>query len=698
VRRAAPRLAAAAFALWLAGTAAPAAAWICYGDMANEDGPWTERVLRDPLAAARSLQREIAEGRPAAPDPALSPAHRLALLADIQGELGQFDAASRSLAGARAALQPGDGRSLRDRIESHRIMLVEALGDARRAAQQMEAHLATIPDEAPHRLCALVDRGYLRFRIDQTAAAIEDLIQAYEAASTAGRVRWRIYAGNILGAAYSVIGLHEDAWRFGDEAVRHFQGSGRGQELGDAYFRRGNASLNAGELVAAERDLRLAAQLLGDAGAASRLVFVQDRLCQLHVLANRPDEARPVCEGALRAARAGGRRDIENLETGRLGELEVQLGRHASALPLLTHALEARSGAVSQRLRSPMYMARAAARAHLGDWRGAFEDAQERIRLLEEDARSGNAARLAVLNARFQAERRESELQRRQAALQRARAEAAQEKVRVGAAERMRDLVVAGSVLALLALAATTFFWQRQARTEAARRATQERLDALARLSGGVAHEFNNLMTIVLQASGLLRRRSGIDGVPGAVDLLGEIDEAGQTGARITSQMLGFSRQQSVVPEPVHLQSWLAARRPLLARALGEQARLVIDVGSPGAVVRCDPSQLAAALVNLLANARDASRPGAEVHLGVEAHDPGLVRIVVRDAGAGMSPEVLAHAKEPFFSTREVGSGAGLGLSMVHGFALQSGGRLEIESTPGAGTTVSLSLPAFPEK
>ncbi len=669
----------------------PAAAWACYGDMANEDGPWTERLLQDSRAAGQALEREIA----APSDPALSAAHRLALLGDAQGELGDFAAAARTVEAARAALAPTDSRALRDRIEMHRIMLVEARGDAPQAVAQLEKYLPTIPAEAPHRLCALIDRGYLRFRTGEAAAAIEDLIQAHELANAAGRTRWRIYAGNILGAVYSVIGLHEDAWRFGDEAVRHYQAGDRPVELGDAYFRRGNASLNAGDLRAAESDFRLAETLLSAVGTESRLLFVHDRLCQLFVLAQRPLEAQPACERARAGARTLGMLDIENLEVGRLGEIQVQRGRYASALPLLDRALDARVSAVSERLRSPLHMARARARAELGDWRGAHDDAQQRVRLLEQEARSGDAARLAVLNSRFQTQRREAELQRRQAQLERAQVEAAYEKARVAAAVRSRNLVIAGSILVLLGISAATLAWRGRTRADSARKATEARLESLVRLSGGVAHEFNNLMTIVQQATGLLRRRREIETIPGATDLLQDISAASESGALITAQMLSFAQQQRVSPEPIDLQPWLAANQPLLSHLVGEQLQVSIDVAPPCPRVLCDRRQLTAALMNLVANARDVSDAGATVRIRARAHSPGFVQLSVSDDGVGMSAEVLAHAAEPFFSTKEVGRGAGLGLSMVDGFSRQSGGRMEIRSAPGAGTTVTLLLPAI---
>jgi PAS domain S-box-containing protein len=241
---------------------------------------------------------------------------------------------------------------------------------------------------------------------------------------------------------------------------------------------------------------------------------------------------------------------------------------------------------------------------------------------------------------------------------------------------------------------------------EVAREALEraERLKAVGRLTAGVAHDFNNLLTVIT------------GGVEAVIEGLAPDDElrsqaelalhAAERGAELVSGLLSFSRKQPLRPRPLDPEALLFKLEPMIRRTLGEE--IDVRIRRRDAVCACtvDPAQLETALLNLCINARDAMPDGGRVTLEIETATfsdeaaphldmrPGAyVVLSVQDEGCGMSPETLLHAIEPFFTTKAAGKGSGMGLSMVHGFVEQSGGRLSISSTPGAGTCVRLYLP-----
>ena len=237
-------------------------------------------------------------------------------------------------------------------------------------------------------------------------------------------------------------------------------------------------------------------------------------------------------------------------------------------------------------------------------------------------------------------------------------------------------------------------------KSEASLRQAQK-LQAVGQLAGGIAHEFNNVLTTVLGALELLRRRlpSGPDGLGKLVD--SALYAAGR-GTRLTGQLLTFARRQRLLPVPTDLNVTVAALSGLLASTLGRSIRIHTDLAQDLGPAMVDPNQLEAAILNLAINARDAMPGGGTLsistrNLTVAADAPlppgHYVVVRVSDTGTGMAPDVLARAIEPFFTAKEPGRGSGLGLSQVHGLAEQSGGELRIDSAPGQGTTVTLVLP-----
>ncbi|TCO43304.1 PAS domain S-box protein [Dokdonella fugitiva] len=229
-----------------------------------------------------------------------------------------------------------------------------------------------------------------------------------------------------------------------------------------------------------------------------------------------------------------------------------------------------------------------------------------------------------------------------------------------------------------------------------------QRLEAIGQLTGGVAHDFNNLLTVI--SGNLQLLQDGFEGAEREQIVQGAM-RAVANGAALTRKLLAFARRQRLTPRTIALPEWLADLHALLRRTLGES--ISVSIRCPAAIpaVYADPGELDAALVNLALNARDAMPRGGnleievdELRIDADAEVADLaaghyVVISVADTGTGMPADVLARALEPFFTTKDAGRGSGLGLSMVYGFARQSGGSMTIASELGYGTRVTLYLP-----
>jgi PAS domain S-box-containing protein len=230
-----------------------------------------------------------------------------------------------------------------------------------------------------------------------------------------------------------------------------------------------------------------------------------------------------------------------------------------------------------------------------------------------------------------------------------------------------------------------------------------QKLEAIGQLTGGIAHDFNNLLAIVLGNLELLRKR--VPDEPRVKSLIENAIQGVHRGTALTQRMLAFARRQELRPQMVDIASLVGGMVELLQRSLGPmvQIRKVIAPRLPRALV--DANQLELALMNLSLNARDAMPAGGTLTVAADEHKGDLngetstpcgryVRLRVIDTGVGMDDKTLSRAVEPFFTTKGTGKGTGLGLSMVQGVVSQSGGRLEIKSRAGKGTTITLWLPA----
>jgi PAS domain S-box-containing protein len=234
-----------------------------------------------------------------------------------------------------------------------------------------------------------------------------------------------------------------------------------------------------------------------------------------------------------------------------------------------------------------------------------------------------------------------------------------------------------------------------------------EKLEAVGRLAGGVAHDFNNMLTAILGEADLLLMNASLE--PRARAQIESIREAGLRSAQLTHQLLAFARRQHTEPRPFELAELVRSLEPIIQRLVGESVRTRVEVNGNGrpAWIHADPGQFEQAILNLVINAGDAMPDGGElvVRVGREHVEPaartrrGARRdgphacISVSDTGSGIPPEALPYVFEPFFTTKAPGKGTGLGLASVHGIIESAHGFIEVESTPGRGTTFHVLVP-----
>lgn len=230
-----------------------------------------------------------------------------------------------------------------------------------------------------------------------------------------------------------------------------------------------------------------------------------------------------------------------------------------------------------------------------------------------------------------------------------------------------------------------------------------QKMDALGKLTGGIAHDFNNLLTGIITGIELMKQRI----IEGRADSVLRFADASLSSARsaasLTNRLLAFARKQPLDARALNINDRIRSLADLLRRTIGERITLIFDFTDEPAVARVDVSQFESALLNLVINARDALPEGGHIRISTFSSNgsqkPELaagryIGLRVSDDGTGIEPSVLDKVFDPFFTTKPQGRGTGLGLSSIYGFALQSGGDASIRSTLGAGTEVTLLLPA----
>jgi len=233
-----------------------------------------------------------------------------------------------------------------------------------------------------------------------------------------------------------------------------------------------------------------------------------------------------------------------------------------------------------------------------------------------------------------------------------------------------------------------------------------EKMEAVGRLAGEIAHDFNNIITVLNGYADVLDHGLGADHP--LITHVKEIRSAGTRAADVVQELLTFSRREPVEPRVVDLHALLRGIEPILVRLVGERVSLAVHPGAADARVKLDPGQFERVILNLLTNARDAMpdggtlfvRTGFDPEASVDRDGPthpGVVTIQVTDTGEGMDARTRARCFEPFFTTKERGKGTGLGLASTYGIVHQIGGTIDVESEPGRGTTFVLRLPWCPE-
>ncbi|MBL4835684.1 MAG: PAS domain-containing protein [Pseudomonas sp.] len=233
-----------------------------------------------------------------------------------------------------------------------------------------------------------------------------------------------------------------------------------------------------------------------------------------------------------------------------------------------------------------------------------------------------------------------------------------------------------------------------------------QKMEAVGQLTGGLAHDFNNLLMAISASLDLIRLRIDQDRGEEAEKYIEAAQGAASRAAALTHRLLAFSRRQTLAPRPTDANLLIEGMLDLIRRTVGPEISVECSGDQRPWIALVDPSQLENALLNLCINARDAMPSGGHIHIKIDNRKldaesagrkdlpPGdYLRLSVSDTGTGMSTEVVARAFDPFFTTKPLGMGTGLGLSMIYGFAKQSGGQVRIQSTPAVGTEVSIYLP-----
>ncbi len=631
-------------------------------------------VTQDAAKALKAAQAEVIKLQGTANSDPVHLASLYALESQSYGML-ELDADARAAAKKGLSLmpQPSDPVHVSLLIADAENVYDDA-GMKAALASITATRLAQIPGSI-NDTCLLITIGLLQMRMNHPELAIQSLSQAHLASGLPGMADQKVMAAGTLSSVMGLLGDVQQALNLNQELIDWATARNATLSLSISEFLRGKLYASIRNFAAAEdafNDARRLSMLIDD---QLGIAFADMNQCDARIATGQFDTARTLCTSAVRAFTATDSTDLIKEARALLGRIELEQDHADRALALLN----------ARRLPS-VYQWRAHANAALGKYREAFADMTESMRRYEESTDDEHRLNAMAQRIKFETTLKDQELVKVRADAAAARSEAARQAM-------LRNLVGLSAASLLVIAVLATWLWRRYKEIESTRQAAEERVSAIGRITGGVAHEFNNMLTVVQQAAGLLARRIGPSGDATAAALVVEIQQAGKSCADTTTQLLGFARQQNLHPEPVSMDEFFRDNLSMLEKLAGPLIRVQVHVEQPIPVSRADRRQLTAALQNLTANARDAMVDGGTLSIRVVSDTDCLVRIDVSDTGCGMTSDVLARATEPFYSTKPVGAGSGLGLSVVDGFATQSGGSMVIVSTWRRGTTVSLRLP-----
>jgi signal transduction histidine kinase len=656
----------------------------CFASLQGDDQPLARQLGDQPDIVIPALLARLAPGAPPQPQ---SRARLYAMLSDAYGVKGDVRAGREAALAGLAALTSHDGEPLRRRLRLNSIYYLGESGQVAKAASDYEAAAALVPSDAPDLACVLEIRGYMRIRSERIAEAASDLVRAAQLAKHRGSERYQLDAESVLSMLYAKYGLYEDANALVSRAIAASLRTEDKFDMANAYFRRGDVYLLEGDFAAAEPDFRLSAALSRSLGQPAAAAQADERLCSTLSRTNRFSEARETCISAVDETTAAHDPESTKLAYAGLGQISFGESHFREALAYLNRALRGDGTDIPPSAAARLRKLRSAVRAQLRDSAGALEDMTAYLAWVEKEGSARNVAQVAMARAKFDAAIGEQTLGRM-------RAEAAAARLAETRQRLLANLFLLAAALIVSTGVSGWWLWRRRQELARVTQATEERFAAVGRLTAGIAHEFNNQMTVVQHALSLLARRPAVGADPTARMLIGELQQSTDTSVSITAKLKSFGRQQNLAPERVMADSLRGRIGPTLAKAAGDRVQVHFDIPSPPPVLHVDERPLTEALINLVSNARDAMPKGGNVTIRIEPGPAPFTTIRVIDAGEGMSAGVLARASEPFFTTKPVGSGTGLGLSMVEGFVTQSGGSISIDSHLGRGTTVTLLLPS----
>jgi tetratricopeptide (TPR) repeat protein len=385
----------------------------CFAELTGGDEPYTEALDHDPRDTIPVL---LKAQRAAAADPGANPsaAHIDAMLMEAYFAVGDLPQALEAATLGLSSLVPADGVGLQRRLQFRRLVLLNANGQLHQAAEAAEADAAAVPDDAPELTCVLIERGYLRLRIDRVAAAASDLIRAASLAREQHLQPYQFEANGILSMLYARDGFRAEAMALADAAVAYYEHGPDKVHLADAYFRRGDANLEGGNYAAAEPDFWKAISLSREVGGVIDVSAAEQRMCK--VLARLPDhrdapDARQFCTGAYERAPL---RDSESarLILASLAEIELADQRPVAAVGYLDRALAPGGAELSARTQTEIRRLRGRARQMLGDTAGALQDMTDVLAWLDQERVSSTTERVSLLHVKTELEQKDVELAR----------------------------------------------------------------------------------------------------------------------------------------------------------------------------------------------------------------------------------------------------------------------------------------------